>query len=170
MHLFCPSFLLMIKTAPSLGWHIDGHTHTLTHTHTIHTNTRTHKHTHTDTHTHTHTRQPFTLAGCHFCEKLHVKLFSCPWSNPKISSYPWKAPVIIFKNFTREVFFLPVIISQKIAREAKFSTWTFSKPKCPRVSFRFTGKKINTAITRVSQILMYNLKSHSYIISITSNW
>ena len=59
---------------------------------------------------------------------------------------PWT-----FSKISPVIFFLPVNISQKTAREAKFSTWTFSKPKCSQVSFRFTGKKKTLMVSNQSQ-------------------
>ena len=63
-------------------------------------------HTHPHTHHHHHQWcQRFTLAGSLFCKNLHVKLFSCPWTNPEILSYPWKVV------FSLTPFPLPTLVT-----------------------------------------------------------
>ena len=97
----------------------------------------------TQTHIHTQTaRRRFTLAGCHLCKKLHMKLFSCPWTNPEILSYPWKVPVIIFKNSPMNFYFVCQLtflqkppVKRNLARE---HSQIWNVPRCHFVS---RGKK-----------------------------
>ena len=84
--------------------------------------------------THTHT------------QKSHVKLFSCPWTNPEILSYPCKEPVNIFKNFSRDffclwTFFKNPLVKRNLARE-HFQNWSIHG------CFSFHGIK-NTGPTQV---------------------
>ena len=78
--------------------------------------------------THTHT-------------KVARETFFLPVNKSRNIELPVKSAREHFQKFHPWIFFLPVNISQKTAREAKSSTWSFSKPKWSRVSFRFTGKK-----------------------------
>ena len=101
------------------------------------------RHTHAHTHTHTREREEVDASLC----LVLISVKSCTWNffpaREQIQKY-WvtrEKPPWSFRKISPVKFFFPVNISQKTAREAKSSTWSFSKPKWSRVSFRFTGKK-----------------------------